>query len=220
MGLTHMYYILTKSVASQLVWPWYLFYLFQAIQLQLSKQIPSQALHPLYRIYEWNITSWLTFLCCACILFYSCDLIVILLLPDKLFLSMSISSLHALIELMGFQLPKLLTSALAALFCTFMTQSMPTHYQACYLGQQLLLGKKSFTARNWGSWEDYFLNLFMHRKREATHPVTVKVFLNLSPDTAMLFAAPTHMRPPASLRHFYSQRTYLQMTLLHHKLKI
>jgi len=47
-----------------------------------------------------------------------------------------------------------------------------------------------------------FLSLFVHRRREVTHPVPNKVFLKLSPDTAILFAAFGRTHPPPPLPPF------------------
>jgi len=74
---------------------------------------------------------------------------------------------------------------------------------------------KSFTGRKQGPTRQKgcFRYLFVHRRGEMAHPVPTKVFLKLSPDSAMIFApfGCIHI----SLSHpFCPCGTYLQRTLL------
>jgi len=59
------------------------------------------------------------------------------------------------------------------------------------LGQQLLAQTwKKASPLEMGAMqnEDCFLNPFVHRRTEVAHPESTKVFLKLSPETAMLSA--------------------------------
>jgi len=87
-----------------------------------------------------------------------------------------------------------LGDASAAILYT-LTQTSPTHYNELSIviafGCQLLVQiREKVHCQNGGptSREGSFLSPFVHRRREKVHPVPTKVFLKLSPDTAMLFA--------------------------------
>ena len=50
--------------------------------------------------------------------------------------------------------------------------------------------------------KDCFLSPFAHRASKMAHPVSTKVFLKLSPDMAMFFAAFGHTHPPPPVPPF------------------
>ena len=52
---------------------------------------------------------------------------------------------------------------------------------------------------------DYFLNLFVHWRREKAHPVPTKVFLKLSLDMTMLFPSFRCTHPPPVLLFLLTQ---------------
>ena len=113
---------------------------------------------------------------------------------------------------------KLYTSALAAILCTFMTLSHPfcllnneSRLSACECLCRLRL---SFTARN---VRGLFSQLICANEERITHPVPIKVFLLLSPDTAMFFhpeGAPPSSPCPTLSAHteHVSQRTLPEVT--------
>ena len=120
-----------------------------------------------------------------------------------------------------FSAPKLYINALTAVVYIFLTQTTPTHYQACNShGTQLATARpvwdKGFLAGNGRQWrrEDCFLNPFVHRRTAVACPEPTKAFLKQSPETAML-SAPfgcTHPPPPLSAPFCWS-RTHLQRSL-------